>query len=118
MNVSILIIQILFYLQKDMYDNITDRVNPLSQYAARHLRSEDTFRSRQFIKMLAVMEEQGFDYESTKRKSQKYFDKLRTVEMKHDEENFENLEIIPYEHLWIHILNQLRKKEVAAAKSA
>ncbi len=114
MNVAILVIQILYYLQKDRFDDIIDRITPLRQYATRHLKTPDTYRSKKFIRMLTIMEEKAFDYSATKRMARPYFERMKKVEMNPDNNPQENLEIIPYEHLWIHILYQLKKKEESA----
>lgn len=106
-NVSILIIQILYLLEKGDYDAIINRSEALNVYCSRYLRKGDSFRSSCFIKMLLVMEKEDFKYERTKQMANKYFRKM--VDFSREEGNeVKDSEVIPYEALWQKVLNRLK----------
>ncbi len=106
-NIAILIIHILFLLNKEDYNPIIDRIDALRIYYQRHLKREEDIRSKLFIKMLLVMEKQSFDYVKTKEKSQKYFDEIRSRQFQYEGTPID-AEIIPYETLWQMVLDVLK----------
>lgn len=109
MNIPILIIHILFLLQKQDYDNVIDRVESLNQYCYRYLRKDDTYRSNCFIKMLLQLPKANFHKQGVLRKSKKYFNKLKMHPLNISKQANE-IEIMPYEILWEYILASLDNK--------
>ncbi len=112
MNVAILIIQILFYLKNNQFDKIIDRMGAIHQYKVRYLNKKpNTQRSNLFIQLLQVMEKHDFDFVKTRDVGQAYYDELKQTDTT-SSDHIDNLEVIPYENLWVHILNGLRHKEM------
>lgn len=107
LNISILIVHILFLLLQKKYSDIIDRVDALNQYCYRYLRNDETFRSNCFIKMLIQMSRADFNKIRTERYSEKYYNKLTSKPLNIAEHGIE-IEIIPYERLWKIILSQLK----------
>lgn len=105
-NVSILIIHILFLLQRKKYHEIIDRVDALRQYTHRYLRKDDSYRSNCFIHMLLQIPRADFNRMRTERYAEKYAKKLRIVPMNMASQGVE-VEIIPYEDLWEIVLELL-----------
>ncbi len=108
-NIPILIIHILFLLQREKYDAVIDRVEAITQYTYRYLRNDDTYRSNCFIKMLVQLPKANFHKQAVIRKTEKYFDKLK----KHPLEiagQSDEIEIVPYETLWEFVLDSLDNK--------
>lgn len=99
LNIAILIIQVLFLLQKRKYSQIIDRVDALQLYDYRYLRKDDTFRSHCFIRMLLQMPKADFNKIRTERYAEPYLRKLKSVPMTISQQNIE-VEVIPYEDLW------------------
>lgn len=111
-NVAILVIQILYMLEKGDYTGIINRSEALNVYCSRYLRKDDSFRSSCFLKMLLTMEKEDFKYERTRQMAMKYLKKM--TEEDGEENNVVNeWEIIPYETLWDKVLNRLRNKVAA-----
>ena len=106
-NVAILIIQILYLLEKGEYDAIINRSEALNVYCSRYLRKDESFRSSAFIKMLLVMDKEDFKYDRTKQMAAKY---LRKMQEHAETEGAEvqDWEVIPYETLWQKVLNRLK----------
>lgn len=108
-NVSIIIIQILFLLQKGKYDEIIDRTEALKTYTHRYLRRDHTFRSNCFIKMLLCLPAASFHKAAVIRKAKKYLDLLNSVPLEEANQSPE-VEIIPYGTLWEFVLESLDHK--------
>ena len=108
-NIPILIIHVLFLLQKKEYEKVIDRVESLNLYCYRYLRKDDTFRSNCFIKMLLQLPKANFHREAVIRKTEKYYNKLlenpSNLSMQASE-----IEIMPYEMLWEYVLDSLDNK--------
>lgn len=109
-NVAILIIQILYLLEKGDYIGIIDRSEALQVYCNRYLRKDDAFRSSCFLKMLLLIEKEDFKYERIKQAASKYQHKLAEGEPGGNNHVHE-WEIIPYETLWEKVLNRLKNKQ-------
>lgn len=109
MNVHILILQILFLLQKKKYDDVIDRVEAINIYCTRYLKKNDTFRSNCFIKMLLQLPISGFHKQGVIRRAKHYRDKLSSVSIEVAEQSTD-IEIIPYEKLWEYVLDALDSK--------
>lgn len=107
-NVSILILQLLFLLERGDFSGIMDRMDALKIYRSRYLRSAGDFRSNNFVKMLLIMERKDFDYEKTRRMAMKY---LLSMQEKLDQKGgaISDLEVIPYEDLWARVLETLQR---------
>ena len=111
-NVAILVLQILYMLEKGDYTGIINRSEALNVYCSRYLRKDDSFRSNCFLKMLLTMEKEDFKYERTRQMAMKFYKKM--TEEVNDENIVHEWEIIPYETLWYMVLNRLRNKVAAA----
>lgn len=99
LNISILIVHVLFLLHKNKKGEIIDRVDALNQYCHRYLRKDETYRSNCFIKMLLQAPKADFNKIRTKRYAEKYYEKLLENPIDISEQGVE-IEIIPYEILW------------------
>jgi len=111
-NVSILVIQILYMLEKGEYSGIINRSEALNVYCSRYLRKDDAYRSSCFLKMLLTMVKEDFVFDRTKQMAQKYLRKMMAGDPSGN--NIVNeWEIIPYEILWEKVLNRLKNKTVA-----
>ncbi len=107
-NVLILIIQVLFLLEKQEYVKIIDRTEALKTYRSRYLRKDIDFRSSCFIKMLLIMEKKDFEKTKTKIHTEPLFQMLKKTRIRY-EGSLTELEVIPYEQLWDRILKNLKK---------
>ena len=108
MNISILIIQVLFLLHQKKYGKIIDRTEALQVYTHRYLRKDATFRSNCFIKMLLQLPKANFHRVAVERKTAELRKKLSSVGIIHNQSA--EVEIIPYEVLWELALDSLDNK--------
>jgi hypothetical protein len=108
MNINILIIQILFLLQKKDFGTIIDRMEAIDAYCYRYLRKDDTFRSNCFIKMLLLLPKASFHKGRVVHRSKKYLEKLQSVPLSGGQGS--EIEIIPYEMLWEFVIESLEDR--------
>jgi len=108
LNIAIIVLQVLFLLDRQDYDGIIKRAEALKVYCSRYLKRDEDFRSNCFLKMVLIMEKKDFDKEATSRIAEKYFSKLKTSRFSYNSGSLATLEIIPYEQLWLKILDKLK----------
>jgi len=109
-NISILVVQMLFFIVRGQNDNAIERIDSLKQYTYRYLRNDDTFRSNCFIKMLVNIPEANFYRARVKARSKSLELKLLHSEFSLQGIN-KDIEIIPFNFLWNIIMNVLEDKK-------
>ncbi|MFN8338392.1 MAG: hypothetical protein U0T36_05175 [Saprospiraceae bacterium] len=112
-NITIQVLQILFYLLDSKYNKIIDRIDTLTQYTYRYLNKDDTFRSNNFIKMLLLMVKADFHPVRTANYTASLSKQLSNSKVVIDERSAQ-VEIIPYDRLWemtMELLHNLHKKD-------
>lgn len=115
MNVAILIVQVLFYVQKRKYDTAIDRIEAIEKYCSRYLFKADTMRSYYFIKMLLAIPKSSFHQKAAMRYAAVSAKKMETIPTELSYQ-FHKIEIIPYECLWDMALGMLGNQIVRAPK--
>ena len=105
-NVPILIIQILYLIQRKQYNKVFDRLDALTRYTSRYLRRNEAFRSNCFIRMLVKVGEQSFHRVAVERHTKELRKKLSKVPITISGQTHE-VEIIPYEDLWEMVVDSL-----------
>lgn len=106
-NVAILILQFIYFLQKKDSEALLYRIESLKKYILTHLKDAFSLRSKIFLKLLILTVTEDFDAEECQKKGQKLYQKL--VETPTPGDAYAEIEIVPYEHLWDHILSILEK---------
>lgn len=109
-NVSILIIQILFLIARGQYSETVDKMDAMEQYCRRHLFRDETLRAFYFIKALLVIPKNFFHKEAVKRKAEKYLLKLNDHPLEEVGPSSILTEIIPFEVVWTKVITQLSTK--------
>ncbi len=103
-NITINIIQMLFLIVDEKYDQVLDKLSALRQYNFRYLKRPEYTRSSNFVKMLLKIPEGDYKASTIRKKAHKYH--LKLLESPNDySEHAMSLEIIPYEQLWEEILS-------------
>lgn len=107
MNVQILILQVIFFVIQEQYDDVMDRTNALQRYGSRYLRNDENLRNNCFFKLLITAEKNDFHQVATIRKGKKTFQKMISPSAKKlGEAN--STELISYEELWEIVLDNLK----------
>ncbi|MFD2512524.1 hypothetical protein ACFSRY_01485 [Pontibacter locisalis] len=104
-NVAILILQFYFFLQKKDLEALIYRIESLKKYIHTHLKDAFSLRSKLFLKLLVLTVTEDFNPELCRKKGQKHYDKLLSTPPPGDA--YSEIEIVPYEHLWMSILEIL-----------
>ena len=102
LTVHLVIAQILYYLKKRSYGNVTEKIERLKGYSLRQLKKEDYFRTTQFIRLLQQLLKSGYKSKNLSN-TEKYYNRL----LKHKfyyRGLLSEIEIIPYENVWDLIL--------------
>ncbi|RIJ41407.1 hypothetical protein [Pontibacter oryzae] len=101
-NVAILILQFIFYLQRKETEALLYRIESLKKYILTHLKDTFSLRSKTLLKLLIITVTEDFDAQSSSKKGAKLYQRL--IETPIPGDAFAEIEIVPYEHLWEHIL--------------
>ncbi|MEM6397338.1 MAG: hypothetical protein AAF741_13405 [Bacteroidota bacterium] len=109
MNTAIIIAQILFYLQKQKFDQVIDRIEAIEKYCSRYLVKSDLVRVYYFIKLLMILPKAGFNRKRATRYAERHYEKLQAYSLE-KVRSFHKLEIIPFEKLWDITLEMLFDK--------
>ncbi len=107
LNITILVIQALFYIKRRQFGTLIDRWEGLQKYATRYLKKDHTFRSACFINMILVLPKCDFHPTAVLRHAEPHWQKLLTCPERND------VEIVPYERLWRVILSCLEQHQWA-----
>ncbi len=106
-NIALLVMHILYLLDQNDFGEIINRMEALKAYRSRYLTMKKNRRSALFFKLLLVMEANSFDYKRTKQKGEKYYQQL-LVTAPGSEEFSETLQVLPFDWLWLHVLEKLK----------
>lgn len=108
-NVSILILKLLYsFLNKDRFSLLHERTEALRRYDRRHLRKDNVRRCHLFLEMLFLLENQD-TIALTEQKTEPLYKKMLDSTLKH-EGAMDGMEIIPFEKLWMMVLNLFKQK--------
>ncbi|NNF22026.1 MAG: hypothetical protein HKN67_08795 [Saprospiraceae bacterium] len=108
LNITINIIQMLFLIIDEKYDDVLDKLAALKQYNFRYLKRPEYARSSNFIKMLLKIPEANYEPDLIRSKAAKFYDNLVSHTSDFSEQSM-SIEIIPYEQLWKEILSIFEK---------
>lgn len=109
-NVSILIIQIVFSVARGRFGDTENKIDAMEQYCRRHLYSEDTLRSYYFIKALLELPKNAFHRVAVQRKAEKYLERLDRYPLEKAGQRSFITEILPFERLWEYALGFLSNR--------
>ena len=109
-NIAARVIQFMFLLREGYVDEVKRCVEDISQYKSAHLDKRHNYRSSIFIRLLEIVLEKEFDYERISEKGNSYYKKLTRNHIPN--EIATEMEVIPYEKMWSHILSILRANKV------
>jgi hypothetical protein len=107
LNVYLMIIQVLFFIEKNNYAEATERINELRNYANHQLKKDIYFRAIQFIRLLQQVVRADFSLNSLNN-TEKYYNRLISRSFMY-RGLLEEIEIIPYDKLWLLLLDRLKK---------
>lgn len=104
--VLLVVAQVLFFLEKKSYSNVTERIERLKSYANRQLKKEEYFRAIQFIRLLQQLVKADYKVDQLSNVD-KYYQRLIETPFLY-RGLIAELEVIPYEKLWNLILSRLK----------
>ena len=114
MNVSVLIIQFLFFVAQRKMEECENRVDAMHKYCSRYLSDTNSLRSQYFIKMLLQIPQSDFKPRQIQLKTEKYYNQLLNTPW-HAVNQHREVEVIPYESLWMIVMESIQAKSATAA---
>lgn len=109
-NFAIIVLQILFYIESRDINQLIKRRDELKIYMANHFKENFSYRSRTFYKLLNIVVENKLDLKEVQFKTRYLIKKLQANKIVGS--SYEEIEIVPYEHLWGVIINMLKHNDV------
>ncbi len=109
MNVSIIILQLVYYILVNASAKIEERTEAIDKYMRRYMRTDPLFRSFTFMKMLLEVGKQNFHPVAVERHTQALLVKLRSVPFEKSTHPSE-MELIEYEIFWEAIMLHLKNR--------
>lgn len=110
-HISLLILQILFYLQENRFDKLSKRLDKLTKYKSRYLDKKEFPRFQLFFKMISLIDKQynPYDLDSILKIKNQALSLLKQMNSyrKYFNQKLESYEIMPYEVIWEEIMNIL-----------
>jgi len=106
-NISILIIQLLFLIVQRKYSQAVDKVDAIQRYVDKYLRQPETKRAYLFIKALLALPLYHFDRKAVMAKTDRYISELKEHHAKGAIVQSHLIEILPFEHQWELLASQL-----------
>jgi hypothetical protein len=103
-NIQILVLQALFSIIRKKYDDAIDKTASLEAYCNRYLKDDENLRNNCFFKLLLITIKANFNRRIAERKGEATFQRLQVAT---DRSKLNNTELIPYEKLWLILLNHL-----------
>lgn len=107
LNISILIVQILFLVAQKKYAQTVDKIDAIQRYLDRYLNQPETRRAYYFLKALLVLPKNRFNRIAVNRKAERFIRLLQNQSFKGAQGQAHLIEILPFEHQWELILNGL-----------
>lgn len=104
--IFMVIAQILFYLEKKSFNNVTELIERLKTYANRQLKKEEYYRTIQFIRLLQQLQKAEYQLDGLSN-TEKYYNRLSQNPFFY-RGLISELEVIPYEKMWNIILSRLK----------
>ncbi len=102
LNITIMVIQVLFYIKRRQFGTLIDRWDALRKYSSRYLKKDHTFRSACFLKMILMLPTHNFHPVAIERHTSPLLKKLQ-------EYPESDVEIVPYERLWKEVVNSVEE---------
>ncbi|MCS6820328.1 MAG: hypothetical protein NZ551_00495 [Microscillaceae bacterium] len=106
-NLAILLVQILFHLEKFNTEAIGKCIEEMEKYSRKYPKIDANYRSECFTIMLAQMKKENYRFFQTRRATEKLYQELQKTPMEYHGGN-KALEILPYTNLWDMILEKLK----------
>src|SRR5690606_36798518 len=107
---AILSLQFLFYLERGDMQSLIKRRDELKSYMDNHFKENFSYRTRTFYKLLNIVVENEMNLKKVQQKSKYLLNTLHENQIVGS--SYQEIEIIPYEHLWDLMINMLRYEKV------
>lgn len=115
-NLSIIIAQICLLIKRGELDRVMDKYDSLKSYLKRYISVKENPRSYYFIKLLLMLIKSDFNIKRCRNDGKKYV-KLIQAESATGQQVLDTMEIIPYDTLWMSLLDNIEEQQHTALSS-
>jgi len=106
-NFALIVFQFLYFLEIRDMKELTKRRDELKRYMSNHFKENFSYRSRTIYKLLNIVVENDMDLKPIQIKSRYLVSKLKENQIVGDV--YQEIEVLPYEHLWDLTVRLLRQ---------
>jgi len=111
-NLSIIIAQICLLVKRGEIDRVMDKFDSLRSYLKRYITLKENPRSYYFIKLMLMLIKSDFNVKKCRTASAKYLEFIN-AESATGQQVLDTMEIIPYDMLWLSLLDNIEKQQIA-----
>lgn len=111
-NLSIIVAQTCLLIKRGEIDRVMDKFDSLKSYLKRYISVKENPRSYYFLKLLLMLIKSDFNVKKCRTAGSKYLE-LINAESSTGQQVLDTMEIIPYDRLWISILENLEQQQAA-----
>ncbi|NJL14979.1 MAG: hypothetical protein HC913_19595 [Microscillaceae bacterium] len=108
LNISILAIQALYYLERHDTLGVGDCIQALLPYCRRYPKKDEYYRSECFINLLQLMQQENFRFYHTRKATEKIVQEMENTPLELQTQNL-FLEILPFEQIWERMMEKLKE---------
>ena len=105
-NISVYAIRFLYFLRDGDLKGLNMTLTELDKFNSSHLDKRSNYRNSVFIRLINLVPENDFSYETVKEKGQVYLQKLQKTYIPQDA--YSDLEVFRYEYMWEEVLRILK----------
>jgi hypothetical protein len=105
-SIAVLCIRFLYFLRDGDLKGLNSTLTELDKYNSSHLDKRSNYRNSVFIRLINLVPENDFSYETINEKGQVYLQKLQNTHIPQDA--YAELEVFRYEFLWEQVLEILK----------
>lgn len=103
-NAGLRILEMCFFIVRKSEGQLIDKIESVRQYAYRYLRNDDDLRFKIFFRFLISCYEQNYNVTAIRRHTEDLFQKL-LLNPQELTDSIVEAEVIPFEDLWIYLLD-------------
>jgi hypothetical protein len=105
-DIAVHAIRFLYFLRDGDLKGLNLTLTELDKYNSSHLDKRSNYRNSVFIRLINLVPENDFSYETVKEKGQVYMQKLQKTRIPQD--SYSDLEVYRYEFMWEEVLQILK----------
>ncbi len=112
-NLSIIVAQVCLLIKRGEFDRVMDKFDSLKSYLKRYISVKENPRSYYFIKLLLMLIKSDFNIKKSRNDGKRHIERIQ-AESATGQQVLDTMEIIPYDTLWLSILDNIEQQQHTA----